>query len=212
MSKQTHDFQGYWMRSHSETRWAGMMDALGIQWIYEPCVVKTRHGGYLPDFYLPGAGVYLEVKGPRPTDKEIDKGRDLAAATGNPVMFAWGDMAFSPDGVCGGRLGSISETGMKELSTFDLRAVVRFGLGERVFMRYLQAGIKKPHPGATDVRDLILPHLAGLIGRSASEGVAAAHHAELNNGRLNQSRAITLAEWSLCEYLRRPGTRKAVTC
>ncbi len=57
-------YGGYEMRSHSETRWAAMMDAMSVSWIYEPRTVVTRHGGYMPDFFLPAVGAFVEVKGP----------------------------------------------------------------------------------------------------------------------------------------------------
>ena len=61
-------YGGYEMRSHSETRWAAIMDVMGVTWVYEPRTVTTRHGGYMPDFFLPAVGAFLEVKGPTPSN------------------------------------------------------------------------------------------------------------------------------------------------
>ncbi|MBD9671596.1 hypothetical protein IB275_13520 [Pseudomonas sp. PDM21] len=210
MGSSIHKFQGYWMRSHSETRWASMLDALGIRWIYEPQVVETRHGWYLPDFYLPGAGVYLEVKGPAPTQTELEKGRDLQEATGCPVIFAWGDMQFSLDGVCGGMLGCLGPAGFVEFSTFEFRKLIRLGLGEQYFNKYLRAGIKHQHPGAVMIGDYLQEVLLEMVGRSAAEASRADHHKELNAPKVACHSPTSKAEWAIASFLRRnpgPGVR-----
>lgn len=87
---QVNRYNGYLMRSHSETRWAALMDALGIRWLYESRAVKTRHGMYLPDFILPLAGIAVEVKGPGATPGEVDKAADASIALKMPVAVVWG--------------------------------------------------------------------------------------------------------------------------
>jgi hypothetical protein len=64
-------YKGYRFRSRLEARWAVFFDALGIKYQYEPqgFRISNRYpddGGpfvYLPDFYLPGCDIYVEVKG-----------------------------------------------------------------------------------------------------------------------------------------------------
>ncbi len=68
-------YRGCKFRSRLEARWAIFFDALGIKWEYEKegYIVGgfgrkddgTREGGtpYLPDFYLPDLGTWVEVKG-----------------------------------------------------------------------------------------------------------------------------------------------------
>lgn len=60
-------FKGCRFRSRLEARWAVFFDALGIEWQYEPegFEVPFQDGPirYLPDFYLPGLGLWVEVKG-----------------------------------------------------------------------------------------------------------------------------------------------------
>jgi len=63
-------YQGYRFRSRLEARWAVFLDSLGIEYWYEFEGVKLAMGGYLPDFYLPQLGYWLEVKGPKPTDAD----------------------------------------------------------------------------------------------------------------------------------------------
>lgn len=61
-------YKGYRFRSRLEARWAVFFDALGIEWVYEPegYEKKDCNGNtirYLPDFYLPKAKRWVEVKG-----------------------------------------------------------------------------------------------------------------------------------------------------
>lgn len=202
MGSTVHRFQGYWMRSHSETRWAGFMDALGIQWIYEPEPINTRHGWYLPDFYLPGAGIYVEVKGPDPTPVELEKGCDLQDATGCPVVFAWGDMHLDTDAVCGGMLGCFGPKGFVTYSTFEVAQLVRLGLGEERYRAYLRAGIKHRAPATVMIGDALQEVLEGMMSRQDRERAHAQHHRALNSVRLSVARAIDRAEWALGHFLR----------
>ncbi|MEU7032696.1 hypothetical protein ABZ958_03295 [Streptomyces sp. NPDC046237] len=52
-------------RSRLEARWAVFFDSLGIQWEYEPqgYRVGPERRPYLPDFWLPKAKLWVEVKG-----------------------------------------------------------------------------------------------------------------------------------------------------
>lgn len=87
-------YRGYLMRSQSERIAARMLDSLGITWLYEPAVYSTDAGRYLPDFVLPMAEAFIEVKGDKPTDLEKEKAEALARLTGYKVMFLYG--AHSP--------------------------------------------------------------------------------------------------------------------
>lgn len=60
-------YGGCRFRSRLEARWAVFFTRLGLEWEYEPqgFVVGREFGrprNYLPDFYLPTLGLYLEVK------------------------------------------------------------------------------------------------------------------------------------------------------
>jgi hypothetical protein len=78
--------RGVRMRSQLEARWAGVLDAAGIAWEYEPHVVNLGSsrgrwiGGYLPDFWLPEIRTWIEVKGPHMA--RIEKTRALARQLG----------------------------------------------------------------------------------------------------------------------------------
>lgn len=203
MGSTIHKYQGYWMRSHSETRWAGMMDALGIKWLYEPGLVETRHGWYLPDFYLPGAGIYLEVKGPYPSEVEIQKAADLRDASGCQVAFAWGDMQFCGDRVSGGAVGLVTKHGLLRYSTGEFAELIQLGLGRRTFIEYLRAGIKRPHPGGAMVGDLLQERLLEMQGRSGAESARAEHHRILNAAKAGAHAQAARAEWAIGSFIRK---------
>lgn len=57
-------YSGVTFRSRLEARWALFFDCAGWDWDYEPCLYKVSATmGYLPDFYLPGFSLWVEVKG-----------------------------------------------------------------------------------------------------------------------------------------------------
>lgn len=52
-------------RSRLEADWAATLDANHIQWTYEPETITLPSGAvYIPDFWLPELGTWIEVKGP----------------------------------------------------------------------------------------------------------------------------------------------------
>lgn len=54
--------KGIEMRSRLEALWAAALDNAGIGWVYEPIAFSGSGGQYLPDFFIPSLGLYLEVK------------------------------------------------------------------------------------------------------------------------------------------------------
>jgi hypothetical protein len=58
------NYSGHIFRSRLEARWAILLDLLDIDYDYEVCFYRVGDGlTYLPDFYLPGQDLWLEVKG-----------------------------------------------------------------------------------------------------------------------------------------------------
>lgn len=56
-------YNGYRFRSRLEARWAVFFDAVGIRFEYEPEGFELSNGRkYLPDFWLPDFGIYVEIK------------------------------------------------------------------------------------------------------------------------------------------------------
>lgn len=67
-------YKGCWFRSRIEARWAVFLDAIDLEWEYEPEGFKLENGiWYLPDFYLPEKQLWLEIKGEHPTKADLDK-------------------------------------------------------------------------------------------------------------------------------------------
>lgn len=55
-------YAGCRFRSRLEARWAKFFDTAGVKWEYEPEGFEMPSGRYLPDFWLPDVGVWVEVK------------------------------------------------------------------------------------------------------------------------------------------------------
>ena len=89
-------YNGYRFRSRLEARWAVFFDALGIEYEYEPEGFALQNGScYLPDFFLPEIGIYVEIK-PNSLDSESSKkahGKmaELCNGTGACGIFCCGD-------------------------------------------------------------------------------------------------------------------------
>lgn len=56
-------YAGCRFRSRLEARWAVFFDHLAIEWEYEAQGYESDAGRYLPDFWLPGMSLWVEVKG-----------------------------------------------------------------------------------------------------------------------------------------------------
>lgn len=98
-------YAGCRFRSRLEARWAVFLDALKIEWQYEPEGFELPSGWYLPDFRLPARercdggdiDVWIEVKGPDPTGREWRLLAELAASTGSHGYMLTGDIPREPD-------------------------------------------------------------------------------------------------------------------
>jgi hypothetical protein len=55
-------WDGHRFRSRLEARWAVCFKALGLEYDYEPQGFEIDGECYLPDFYLPKNGIYVEIK------------------------------------------------------------------------------------------------------------------------------------------------------
>jgi len=84
-------YNGVTFRSRLEARWAVFFDMLGVPWLYEQEGHQLPSGWYLPDFLLPRADVWIELKPTDPTPQQVQKCRELCAATARRVILAYGD-------------------------------------------------------------------------------------------------------------------------
>ena len=82
-------YKGYRFRSRLEARWAVFFDTLGIKWEYEVEGFDLGAAGlYLPDFWLPERGWWVEIKGKAPTEIELEKIKCLSTGEcGSMLLF-----------------------------------------------------------------------------------------------------------------------------
>jgi hypothetical protein len=57
------EYKGFLFRSRLEARWAVFFDSVGMEWKYEAEGFEVDGHRYLPDFWLPEANAWAEVKG-----------------------------------------------------------------------------------------------------------------------------------------------------
>lgn len=189
------------MRSFSELRWASMMDALKLRWVYEHKLYETRHGKYLPDFFLYGINTYLEVKGPCPSQIEIEKAMDVQKYSGCPVVFAWGNMTSDIHRVNGAKLSFITRKKVVHIDCSEFAPFIEHGLGMECFYEYLNIGTQRKYNGMKSVNEILHSLIYNLIGRDEMERDRAKHHVELNSKKINQHTAMTKSEHAVSEFL-----------
>jgi hypothetical protein len=84
-------YVGYCFRSRLEARWAVFLDAAGIPWRYEPEGYDLEGAWYLPDFWLPKHGIFLEIKPGMPSPRECLLASRLRQRGGHSVVILAGD-------------------------------------------------------------------------------------------------------------------------
>lgn len=83
-------FNGIQYRSKTEAKWAAFFTYYKMKFWYEPQRFRFKKCCYLPDFYLPELGCWLEVKGAPATPFERLKVQLLAQRTKQNVLLAEG--------------------------------------------------------------------------------------------------------------------------
>lgn len=88
------EYNGYRFRSRLEARWAVFFDELDLSWDYEPEGFEFEDGTrYLPDFWLPVANSWIEIKGSTPTWEEVDAIYRLGIESDHCSLLISGDPA-----------------------------------------------------------------------------------------------------------------------
>jgi hypothetical protein len=83
-------YRGITFRSRTEARWAVLFQELGLDWNYEPEGHGLSGRGYLPDFYLPQLGLYVEIKPDETDGSERGIFAELVKVTGKRGVIAYG--------------------------------------------------------------------------------------------------------------------------
>ena len=95
-------YKGYRFRSRTEARWAVFFDTLGVKYTSEPEGYVFKDGThYLPDFYLPNANMFFEVKGLELSKEDKSKIDKLIIYSGKNVAIGYSDMSFQATSICG---------------------------------------------------------------------------------------------------------------
>jgi hypothetical protein len=81
---------GHRFRSRAEARWAVFFNAIGLRYEYEKEGFDLDGVWYLPDFFLPEIGYWLEVKGADPSMDETRLCGSLVKASDKPLLLAVG--------------------------------------------------------------------------------------------------------------------------
>lgn len=85
-------------RSKTEARWAAFFDSIGVRFQYEPTKFNLGYCRYVPDFYLPDLGTWIEVKAENYGDAQLRKVRLVAEQT-HERAFLFGAYDFAqPEG------------------------------------------------------------------------------------------------------------------
>ncbi len=87
-------YNGYKFRSRLEARWAVFFDTLNIEYRYESEGYSLEGTPYLPDFWLPKQDCFVEIKGEKPTEEEMQKAKLLSLYTGKYVFVFYGNIKF----------------------------------------------------------------------------------------------------------------------
>lgn len=110
-------YKNHRFRSRTEARYAVFFDAMGMPWQYELEGYDLGNGiYYLPDFYLPEAKQFFEVKGllSEISEEDLIKVKRLSSLTGKYVTI--GDSNFN-------YMGCESEFGFDVGSTYLVRCL-----------------------------------------------------------------------------------------
>lgn len=196
--------QGYRLRSYTELMWARLLDAAEIFYLYEPDLVRVDDGFYLPDFWLPHVGCYLEVKGTDPTAEEIQKADAVMARTGREVFFLVGRPESDGTGLCNcGLLMRGARGWHHNISPFDLQKLVRDHVSTHLAVRMSLAVREDELDYVRPIGDCLEEMFLRIADRSDMEQALREIHAQANANRLAAMPGPTICEKGLKLFLDR---------
>lgn len=195
---------GYRLRSYTELMWARLLEASGFFYLYEPDLVRVDEGFYLPDFWLPNVGIYLEVKGKEPTAEEAQKADAVMARTGKEVFFLVGLPASDRGGLhnCGLLMRGASGW-HHNISPYDLQGLVRDHVSHEMSARMSLSVQKDDLDYVRHIGEALEEMFLVRADRSDMERVLRETHAEANAARLAEMPDPTICERALKSFLDR---------
>lgn len=201
---------GYRLRSYTELMWARLLDAAEIFYLYEPDLVRVDEGYYLPDFWLPHVGAYLEVKGKEPTAEEIQKADAVMARTGREVFFLVGRPQSDANGLfnCGLLVRGASGWN-SNISPSELQRLVRDHVCASIATRMSLAVLEDDMDYVRHVGEVMEEMFLIRADRPDMERALREIHAEANAQRLAVTPEPTICEKGLKAFLDRQQFRVA---
>ncbi|WP_282361266.1 hypothetical protein [Pseudomonas sp. PS01300] len=196
--------KGYRLRSYTELLWARVLEAAGIFYLYEPDLVRVDDGYYLPDFWLPNVGIYLEVKGKNPTEIEIEKADAVMERTGREVMFLVGRPESDREGLMNcGMLVRGSAGWTNGLCPYDLHCLVRDHGDYGMWARISAAAKGDIMDNVRPIGDILEELFLGMADRSDMEQCLRETHAPVNAERMASLPAPSTCERAIKWFLDR---------
>ena len=195
---------GYRLRSYAELLWARVLEAAEIFYLYEPDLVRVDEGYYLPDFWLPNVGIYLEVKGKNPTEEEIQKAEAVMKRTGREVMFLVGRPQSDREGLMNcGMLVRGSGGWTNGICPYDLHCLVRDHVDYVMWLRISRAAKGDIMDNVRPIGDILEELFLGMADRSDMEQCLRETHAPVNAERLASLPAPSVCERAIKWFLDR---------
>ena len=188
------EHKGYKLRSYTELMWARLMDAIDVFYLYEPDLIQVEGCKYLPDFYLPAADIYLEVKGTHPTEVEKSKAEQAHIATGRPVVFLVARPQSDRGGFMNCELLMPAKGGWFRGSLHDLDQMYLSAAGDAAWTKAILSVREDDLDYVRHASDVLDELLQVMSGRSSMESHLRMHHMRINQQRSRGKREISIAE------------------
>lgn len=208
------EHKGYKLRSYTELMWARLMDAIDVFYLYEPDLIQVEGCKYLPDFYLPAADIYLEVKGTYPTPEEKAKAEQAHKATGRPVVFLVSRPESDKNGFMNCCIQAPGAQGWIDISLHDLDQMYRAVAGELAWIKALISVREDDYDWVRPIGEIMDEVLLEMAGRNAMESHLRLTHKRVNEERSSIERETSIAErgiaWWRNRYFPKPITHRVV--
>lgn len=198
---QFYAHRGWMMRSHTELLWAKVFDAAEIQYLHEPGLFDTPHGWYLPDFYMPNIGAYVEIKGVEPTDVEKEKAAAVIRATGKPLVIIHGKPNADRGGFCSCFVSFMLGEKWIVMPMCDFDQIYRRGMGEHAWLRLIQAGMPGHEGDVSSASEVLASFLSTGKYRNFYERMAKADRDATAEKLMASIPAPSVQELAVKEFL-----------